>query len=166
MFVFLFLAALYESWSVPFAVLLAVPIGAFGAIVTLSLFKGLSNNIYAQIGLLTLIGLAAKNAILIVEFAKERVDQGESIRQATMEAVRLRLRPIIMTSLAFILGVLPLAFSSGAGAAARQTIGWTVLGGMVAATLLAIFVVPVLFSSIGKVAYGRKDLDEVGEGAA
>ncbi len=166
LFVFLFLAALYESWSVPFAVLLAVPIGAFGAIVTLSLFKGLSNNIYAQIGLLTLIGLAAKNAILIVEFAKERVDQGESIRQATMEAVRLRLRPIVMTSLAFILGVLPLAFSSGAGAAARQTIGWTVLGGMVAATLLAIFVVPVLFSSIGKVAYGRKDLDEVGEGAA
>lgn len=165
LFVFLFLAALYESWSVPFAVLLAVPIGAFGAIVTLSLFKGLSNNIYAQIGLLTLIGLAAKNAILIVEFAKERVDQGESIRQATMEAVRLRLRPIIMTSLAFILGVLPLALSSGAGAAARQTIGWTVLGGMVAATLLAIFVVPVLFTSIGKVAYGRKDLDEVGEGA-
>uniref|UniRef100_UPI003594428D efflux RND transporter permease subunit n=1 Tax=Persicitalea sp. TaxID=3100273 RepID=UPI003594428D len=162
LFVFLFLAALYESWSVPFAVLLAVPIGAFGAIVTLSLFKGLSNNVYAQIGLLTLIGLAAKNAILIVEFAKERVDQGESIRQATMEAVRLRLRPIIMTSLAFILGVLPLAFSEGAGAAARKTIGWTVLGGMVAATLLAIFVVPVLFSSIGKVAYGRKDLDEEG----
>jgi hydrophobic/amphiphilic exporter-1 (mainly G- bacteria), HAE1 family len=162
-FVFLFLAALYESWSVPFAVLLAVPIGAFGAIVTLTLFKSISNNIYAQIGLLTLIGLAAKNAILIVEFAKERVDQGESIRQATMEAVRLRLRPIIMTSLAFILGVLPLAFSKGAGAAARQTIGWTVLGGMVAATLLAIFVVPVLFSSIGKIAYGRKDLEEEGE---
>ncbi len=163
LFVFLFLAALYESWSIPLAVLLAVPIGAFGAIVTLTFFKDISNNIYAQIGLLTLIGLAAKNAILIVEFAKERVDQGESLRQATMEAVRLRLRPIIMTSLAFILGVLPLAFSQGAGAAARQTIGWTVFGGMVAATLLAIFVVPVLFTTIGKVAYGRKNLEETGE---
>jgi hydrophobic/amphiphilic exporter-1 (mainly G- bacteria), HAE1 family len=162
LFVFLFLAALYESWAVPFAVLLAVPIGAFGAIVTLSLFKELTNNIYAQIGLLTLIGLAAKNAILIVEFAKERVDSGESIRQATLEAVRLRLRPIVMTSMAFILGVLPLAFSSGAGAAARQTIGWTVFGGMLAATLLAIFIVPVLFAQIGKLAYGRKSLEEPG----
>lgn len=162
LFVFLFLAALYESWSVPFAVLLAVPIGAFGAIITLMLFKGLTNNIYAQIGLLTLIGLAAKNAILIVEFAKERVDQGASIWDGTLEAVKLRLRPIIMTSLAFILGVLPLALSQGAGAAARQTIGWTVLGGMLAATLLAIFIVPVLFASIAKIAYGRKGLDEVG----
>ena len=164
LFVFLFLAALYESWSVPFAVLLAVPIGAFGAIGTLMLFKGLTNNIYAQIGLLTLIGLAAKNAILIVEFAKERVDQGESIRDATLEAVKLRLRPIIMTSMAFILGVLPLALSQGAGAAARQTIGWTVLGGMLAATLLAIFIVPVLFTSIAKVAYGRKEINEAGPG--
>jgi HAE1 family hydrophobic/amphiphilic exporter-1 len=162
LFVFLFLAALYESWSVPFAVLLAVSIGAFGAIVTLMLFKGLTNNIYAQIGLLTLIGLAAKNAILIVEFAKERVDQGESIRDATLQAVKLRLRPIIMTSMAFILGVLPLALSQGAGAVARQTIGWTVLGGMLAATLLAIFIVPVLFTGIARIAYGRKGLDEVG----
>ncbi|GAB3165337.1 efflux RND transporter permease subunit [Telluribacter humicola] len=162
LFVFLFLAALYESWSVPFAVLLAVPIGAFGAILTLMFFPAISNNIYAQIGLLTLIGLAAKNAILIVEFAKERVDHGDSIWDGTLEAVRLRLRPIIMTSLAFILGVLPLALSSGAGAAARNTIGWTVLGGMLAATLLAIFIVPVLFAIIAKFAYGRKSLHEAG----
>ncbi|GAB2797324.1 multidrug efflux RND transporter permease subunit [Rhabdobacter roseus] len=162
-FVFLFLAALYESWSVPFAVILAVPIGAFGAIVALSFFKDITNNVYAQIGLLTLIGLAAKNAILIVEFAKERVDHGESIWDATLEAVELRLRPILMTSLAFILGVLPLAFSSGAGAAARNTIGWTVFGGMLAATMLAIFIVPVLFALIARLAYGRKSLTERGE---
>ncbi|HEV7349901.1 multidrug efflux RND transporter permease subunit [Telluribacter sp.] len=165
-FVFLFLAALYESWSVPFAVLLAVPIGAFGAIVTLSLFPGINNNVYAQIGLLTLIGLAAKNAILIVEFAKERVDHGVSIWDATLEAVTLRLRPILMTSLAFILGVLPLALSSGAGSAARNTIGWTVLGGMLAATLIAVFIVPVLFALIAKVAYGRKSLHETGPAPA
>jgi HAE1 family hydrophobic/amphiphilic exporter-1 len=114
-FVFLFLAALYESWSVPFSVLLSVPIGAFGAILALILFPYLSNNVYAQIGLITLIGLAAKNAILIVEFAKERVDRGEDLLESTIEAVRLRLRPILMTSLAFILGVFPLAIASGAG---------------------------------------------------
>ncbi|RYG54294.1 MAG: efflux RND transporter permease subunit, partial [Chitinophagaceae bacterium] len=154
--VFLFLAALYESWSVPFAVLLAVPIGAFGAITALTLMKSLSNNIYAQVGLITLIGLAAKNAILIVEFAKDRLDKGSSLFDATMEAVKLRLRPILMTSMAFILGVVPLAFATGAGAAARTTIGWTVLGGMLAATLLAIFIVPVLFVLIMKIAYGKK----------
>lgn len=155
-FVFLFLAALYESWSVPFSVLFAVPIGAFGSILTLTLLPSLSNNIYAQIGLITLIGLSAKNAILIVEFAKERVDRGIEIIPATLEAVRLRLRPIIMTSLAFILGVLPLAFASGAAAESRKTIGWTVFGGMIAATTLAIFVVPVLFALITKIAYGKK----------
>jgi HAE1 family hydrophobic/amphiphilic exporter-1 len=155
-FVFLFLAALYESWSVPFSVLLAVPIGAFGAILTLFFIPKLTNNVYAQIGLITLIGLAAKNAILIVEFAKERVDHGIAVIPATLDAVRLRLRPIIMTSLAFILGILPLVFSSGAGAISRQTIGWTVLGGMLAATLLAIFIVPVLFVVITKMAYGKK----------
>ena len=149
-FVFLFLAALYESWAVPFSVLFAVPIGAFGSILTLTLVPGLSNNVYAQIGLITLIGLAAKNAILIVEFAKERVDAGKDILESTLEAVRLRLRPIVMTSLAFIFGVLPLAFATGAGAGARQTIGWTVFGGMLAATTLAIFVVPVLFVLITK----------------
>jgi HAE1 family hydrophobic/amphiphilic exporter-1 len=155
-FVFLFLAALYESWSVPFSVLFAVPIGAFGSILTLTFLPNLSNNIYAQIGLITLIGLAAKNAILIVEFAKERVDRGIDIVHATLQAVRLRLRPIVMTSLAFILGVLPLAFASGAAAESRKTIGWTVFGGMIAATTLAIFVVPVLFALITKLSYGKK----------
>ena len=155
-FVFLFLAALYESWSIPFSVLFAVPVGAFGAILTLTLLPNISNNIYAQIGLITLIGLSAKNAILIVEYAKERVDRGVDVVHATLQAVQLRLRPIVMTSLAFIFGVLPLAFSSGAGAEARKTIGWTVFGGMVAATSLAIFVVPVLFVLITKISYGKR----------
>ncbi|MES2276889.1 MAG: multidrug efflux RND transporter permease subunit [Bacteroidota bacterium] len=160
-FVFLFLAALYESWSVPFSVLLAVPLGAFGAIIALTLMPKLVDNIYAQIGLITLIGLAAKNAILIVEFAKERVDKGMELEAATLEAVKLRLRPIIMTSLAFILGVAPLLFASGAGAEARKTIGFTVFGGMLGATSLAIFIVPVLFYLITKVAYGKKKLEEL-----
>ena len=157
-FVFLFLAALYESWSVPFSVLLAVPIGAFGAILTLIFLPRITNNVYAQIGLITLIGLAAKNAILIVEFAKVRVDRGEELIKSTLEAVKLRLRPIVMTSMAFLLGVLPLAFSTGAGAVARKTIGFTVLGGMVAASSLAIFIVPVLFVLITQVSYGPKRL--------
>ncbi|HTD98307.1 MAG TPA: multidrug efflux RND transporter permease subunit [Mucilaginibacter sp.] len=160
-FVFLFLAALYESWSVPFSVLLAVPLGAFGAILFLTFNKGLEDNIYAQIGLITLIGLAAKNAILIVEFAKERVDRGMELEKATLQAVHLRLRPIIMTSMAFILGVLPLVFASGAGAIARKTIGWTVFGGMLAATSLAIFIVPVLFFLITRFAYGKEKLAEL-----
>jgi len=155
-FVFLFLAALYESWSIPFSVLFAVPIGAFGSIVTLTFLPNISNNIYAQIGLITLIGLSAKNAILIVEYAKERVDRGVDIVHSTLQAVQLRLRPIVMTSLAFIFGVLPLAFATGAGAEARKTIGWTVFGGMLSATTLAIFVVPVLFVLITKISYGRK----------
>jgi HAE1 family hydrophobic/amphiphilic exporter-1 len=155
-FVFLFLAALYESWSIPFSVLFAVPIGAFGSILTLTFIPSLTNNIYAQIGLITLIGLAAKNAILIVEYAKERVDHGVDLIQATITAVRLRLRPIVMTSLAFILGVLPLALASGAAAESRRTIGWTVFGGMIAATTLAIFVVPVLFVFITKLSYGKR----------
>ncbi|MBL7700217.1 MAG: multidrug efflux RND transporter permease subunit [Chitinophagaceae bacterium] len=155
-FVFLFLAALYESWSVPFSVLFAVPIGAFGSILTLTFIPTLTNNIYAQIGLITLIGLSAKNAILIVEFAKERVDKGIDVIHATLQAVQLRLRPIVMTSLAFIFGVLPLAFATGAAAESRRTIGWTVFGGMLAATTLAIFVVPVLFVLITKISYGKK----------
>lgn len=160
-FVFLFLAALYESWSVPFSVLLAVPLGAFGAILFLTFQHNIANNIYAQIGLITLIGLAAKNAILIVEFAKERVDSGMELEKSVLEAVRLRLRPIIMTSLAFIFGVLPLVFATGAGAQARQTIGWTVFGGMLAATSLAIFIVPVLFYLITRVSYGKEKLAEL-----
>jgi len=157
----LLLAALYESWSIPFSVLLALPLGAFGAIVALKFLPDLDNNIYAQIGLITLIGLAAKNAILIVEFAKDRVDVGMPLIQATLEAVSLRLRPIIMTSMAFILGVIPLAISSGAGAVARQTIGFTVIGGMLSATFLAIFFVPVLYVVITKIAYGKKTLAEL-----
>ncbi len=161
LFVFLFLAALYESWSIPLSVLLAVPTGAFGAILTLTFIPSLTNNVYAQIGLVTLIGLAAKNAILIVEFAKERVDAGIDILPATLAAVKLRLRPIIMTSMAFVLGVLPLAFATGAGGVARSTIGWTVLGGMLGATLLAIFIVPVLFVTITKLAFDKKQLQDI-----
>ena len=157
-FVFLFLAALYESWSVPFSVMLAVPIGAFGAILTLVFVPSLTNNVYAQIGLITLIGLAAKNAILIVEFAKVRVDLGEELIKSTLDAVRLRLRPIVMTSLAFVLGVLPLVLATGAGAVARRTIGFTVLGGMIAASTLAIFIVPVLFVIITRFSYGKEKL--------
>ena len=160
-FVFLFLAALYESWSIPFSVLLAVPVGIFGAILALFFLPKLTNNVYAQIGMITLIGLSAKNAILIIEFAKERVDRGMPLVQATLEAVRLRLRPIIMTSLAFILGILPLVFASGAGAQSRQTLGWTVLGGMLAATSLAIFIVPVLYVIITRFAYGKAKLAEM-----
>ncbi len=159
LFVFLFLTALYESWSVPFSVLLAVPLGAFGAILALSLVPSLSDNVYAQVGLVTLIGLAAKNAILIVEFGKQRVDHGMDLNRATLEAIRLRLRPILMTSLAFIFGISPLIFAKGAGAIARQTIGWTVFGGMLAATFIGIFMVPVLFVVITRIAYGKKKLE-------
>ena len=158
-FVFLFLAALYESWSVPFSVLLAVPVGIFGAILTLIFVPSITNNVYAQIGLITLIGLAAKNAILIVEFAKVRVDRGENLIKSTLEAVSLRLRPIVMTSLAFILGIMTLVLASGAGAVARRTIGFTVLGGMIAASSLAIFIVPVLFVVITRLSYGKKQLE-------
>jgi hydrophobe/amphiphile efflux-1 (HAE1) family protein len=149
LFVFLFLAALYESWAVPFAVLFAVPIGIFGAMTGLY-FTGLANNIYAQIGLVLLIGLAAKNAILIVEFAKMKRDEGVDAMAAALEAAKLRLRPIIMTSFAFILGVVPLILSSGAGAGSRVSMGITVFSGMLAATLLAIFFVPVLYVVIDR----------------
>ncbi len=158
-FVFLFLAALYESWSVPLCVMLTVPVSAFGAILALTLVPSLTNNVYAQIGFITLIGLSAKNAILIVEFAKMRVDRGEELVKSTLEAVGLRLRPILMTSLAFILGVLPLVFASGAGAVARQTIGFAVLGGMIASSSISIFIVPVLYVLFTQMAYGQKQLD-------
>jgi hydrophobe/amphiphile efflux-1 (HAE1) family protein len=148
-FVFLFLAALYESWAVPFAVLFAVPLGLFGAMLGLWL-TGLTNNIYAQIGLILLIGLAAKNAILIVEFAKMKREAGEDAVSAAIGAAKLRLRPIIMTSFAFILGVVPLILASGAGAASRVSMGITVFSGMLAATLLAIFMVPVLFVTVDR----------------
>ena len=142
--VFLFLAALYESWAVPFAVLLAVPLGVLGALGSLWLV-GLDFNVYAQIGMVTLVGLAAKNAILIVEFAKMNRESGMELREAALQGAKLRLRPILMTSLAFILGCIPLAKASGAGAASKVAVGIPVIGGMLAATLLAIFTVPVLY---------------------
>ncbi|MBI4001489.1 MAG: efflux RND transporter permease subunit, partial [Nitrospira defluvii] len=142
--VFLVLAAQYESWVVPFAVILAVPIGLFGALSAVWL-KGMSNDIYFQIGLVTLIGLSAKNAILIVEFANKRYEEGHPLLESTIEAAKLRFRPIIMTSMAFILGVVPLVIATGAGAASRNSIGTGVFGGMLAATFLAIFFVPLFF---------------------
>jgi len=148
--VFLFLAALYESWSIPFAVLLALPLGLFGALFAVWL-RAYPYDIYTQIGIVTLIGLAAKNAILIVEFARTRHEAGQSIRNAAMEAARLRLRPILMTSFAFILGVTPLLIAAGAGGASRRSLGTAVFGGMNAATLLAIFIVPVLFVVIQRI---------------
>ena len=155
-FVFLCLAALYEKWSVPYAVLLTVPTGIFGAFLTVyglswveSLFgiqnSGLQDSVYMQIGIIMIMGLAAKNAILIVEFAKVRVDRGMAPVKAALEAARLRLRPIIMTSLAFIIGCLPLAVATGAGAAARNSMGTAVVGGMLFATSLGIFLIPVFF---------------------
>jgi HAE1 family hydrophobic/amphiphilic exporter-1/multidrug efflux pump len=146
-FVFLFLAAQYESWSVPFAVLFAIPLGVFGAF--LGLWSvGLTNNVYTQIGLILLVGLAAKNAILIVEIAKARREEGMGLAESAVAAAKLRLRPILMTSLAFLLGVIPLVLSTGAGAGSRVSLGISVFAGMLAATLLAIFIVPTLFSSI------------------
>lgn len=147
LFAFLCLAALYESWNIPFAVLLSVPTGILGAACFIYA-RGLENSVYMQIGLVMLIGLAAKNAILIVEYAKARTDKGMEPVQAAVEAARLRLRPILMTSLAFILGCIPLAISTGAGSAARAALGTTVVGGMTAATSLSIFLVPVLFVAI------------------
>ncbi|AOE86948.1 efflux RND transporter permease subunit [Pseudomonas sp. TCU-HL1] len=142
--VFLCLAALYESWSIPFSVMLVVPLGVIGALMFTSL-RGLSNDVFFQVGLLTTIGLSAKNAILIVEFAKELHEQGKSLFEAAVEACRMRLRPIIMTSLAFILGVVPLAISNGAGSGSQHAIGTGVIGGMLTATVLAIFWVPLFY---------------------
>lgn len=147
--VFLALAALYESWSIPFAVMLVVPLGVFGALIATDL-RGLNNDVYFQVGLLTTIGLSAKNAILIVEFAKELMEQGKGLIEATLEATRIRLRPILMTSFAFILGVLPLVISSGAGSGSQHAVGTGVMGGMIAATLLGIFFVPVFFVVVMK----------------
>jgi len=153
--VFLCLAALYESWSIPFSVILAVPVGVGGALTAAYLF-GQSNDVYFKVGLLTTIGLAAKNAILIVEFAKDRLEQGMGLIEATLEAARLRLRPIVMTSLAFILGVVPLAIATGAGSAAQNAIGIGVLGGMLSATLLGIFFVPSFFVVVKRLSNREK----------
>lgn len=155
LFVFLCLAALYESWSIPIAVVLVVPLGIIGALIATSL-RGLSNDVYFLVGLLTTIGLAAKNAILIVEFAKELHEQGRSLYDAAIEACRMRLRPIIMTSLAFILGVVPLTIASGAGAGSQHAIGTGVIGGMISATVLAIFWVPLFFVAVSSL-FGSKE---------
>jgi len=158
--VFLSLAALYESWSIPFSVMLIVPLGVIGAVAA-AMLRGLENDVFFQVGLLTTVGLSAKNAILIVEFAKDLEDQGRSLINATLEATRMRLRPILMTSLAFGLGVTPLMLSSGAGSGARNAIGTGVFGGITAATVLAIFFIPLFYVVVRKLSgvplTGKKD---------
>ena len=147
--VFLCLAALYESWSVQFAVLLVLPLGIVGAVLAVTL-RGLDNDIYFQVGLITTIGLSAKNAILIVEFAEEARRAGKDVVEAALDAARVRLRPILMTSLAFVFGVFPLAIATGAGANSRIAIGTAVIGGMLTATMLAIFYVPMFFVAVSR----------------
>jgi HAE1 family hydrophobic/amphiphilic exporter-1 len=149
LFVFLILAAQYESWSLPFSVLFTTPVAVFGAFAGLSM-RGMQNNLYAQIGLVMLIGLAAKNAILIVEFAKDEYEKGKPLFEATLSGAKLRLRPILMTAFAFILGTVPLALASGSGAVSRQVLGTTVIGGMLAATFLSIFLIPACFFFVEK----------------
>jgi multidrug efflux pump len=156
--VFLCLAALYESWSVPLSVVLVIPLGIVGALLAATL-RGFSNDVFFQVGLLTTMGLAAKNAILIVEFAESAERQGRSALDAALEAARLRLRPILMTSLAFIAGVFPLAISSGAGSGGQNDIGTGVVGGMVSATVLAIFFVPLFFVLVRRFLGGRPPND-------
>jgi len=153
--VLLLLAALYESWAIPFAVILAVPLGIFGALAGVFL-RSYPYDVYTQIGIVTLIGLAAKNAILIVEFAQLRREEGRSIQEAALEAAKVRLRPILMTSFAFILGVLPLVIGTGAGAGARRAPGTAVFAGMISASSLATFIVPTLYVVIARLAAGRK----------
>jgi hydrophobic/amphiphilic exporter-1 (mainly G- bacteria), HAE1 family len=155
LFVFLILAAQYESWTLPFSVLLTTPVAVFGAFVALWL-RGFENNVYAQIGLVMLIGLSAKNAILIVEFAKEEYEGGKSVFDAALAAARLRLRPILMTAFAFILGVVPLALASGAGAVGRRIMGTDVIGGMLAASIIGIFLIPVSFYVVQRLARRRE----------
>jgi HAE1 family hydrophobic/amphiphilic exporter-1 len=144
-----------ESWSLPFGVLLSTPIAVYGAFLTLWL-RNMENNVYAQIGLVMLIGLATKNAILIVEFAKAEHEKGKPLLEAALEGARLRLRPILMTSLAFIFGLLPLWFASGSGAVARRILGSSVIGGMIAASAIAIFLIPVTFYVVERLATRRK----------
>ena len=153
--VFLSLAALYESWAVPFAVILTVPLGVLGAVIASKLF-GMANDVYFQVALLTTVGLASKNAILIVEFAKELKDQGMNLFEAVAKAAKQRFRPIIMTSLAFILGVTPLAISDGAGAASQNAIGIAVMGGMIASTVIAILFVPMFYVLVQKLFLKQK----------
>ncbi|MDH5538797.1 MAG: efflux RND transporter permease subunit, partial [Rhizobacter sp.] len=153
--VFLCLAALYESWSIPFSVLLAVPLGVLGAVLG-ALLRDMPNDVFFKVGLITVIGLSAKNAILIIEFAKDLHAQGKSLVEATLTACHLRFRPILMTSIAFILGVLPLVVSTGAGSASQRAIGTGVMGGMITATLLAVFFVPVFFVVVRSIFKGSE----------
>ncbi|MGC9456795.1 MAG: efflux RND transporter permease subunit, partial [Halothiobacillaceae bacterium] len=153
--VFLILAAQYERWTLPFAVVTAVPFAALGALIATWL-RGLSIDIYFEVGLLVLIGLAAKNAILIIEFAAKNRDEGMDIREAALQAAKVRFRPVIMTSMAFILGVLPLAIATGAGEAARHSLGTGLIGGMLLATYVAILFVPMFFEIIQKLGERRK----------
>jgi HAE1 family hydrophobic/amphiphilic exporter-1 len=155
-FVFLILAALYESWSLPFSVLLSTPVAVLGAYLGL-LSRRFDNNVYAQIGLVMLVGLTAKNAILIVEFAKAQREAGRPIVEAALEGARLRLRPILMTSFAFIFGCLPLWTATGAGAAARRILGTAVVSGMLAATLLGTFLIPSLYVVVERFASRKKE---------
>ncbi len=143
-FVYLFLAAQYESWSIPVAVMLSVPLALFGAILT-PFLRAYDNNIYTQIGLVLLIGMSSKSAILIVEFAKTRREEGESIIEAAVEASHLRFRAILMTAVSFIFGIMPLVIASGAGAVSRRALGTAVFGGMLASTILGVIVIPVLY---------------------
>jgi hydrophobic/amphiphilic exporter-1 (mainly G- bacteria), HAE1 family len=154
-FVFLILAALYESWTLPFSVLLTVPVAIFGAFIGL-LLRGYDLDVYAQIGLIVLVGLSAKNAILIVEFAKLEFEKGRDLAEAALEGARLRLRPILMTSFAFILGCVPLWTAAGSGAAGRRVLGTVVIVGMLAATILAIFLIPVTFYVVEKLSGAAK----------
>jgi HAE1 family hydrophobic/amphiphilic exporter-1 len=155
LFVFLILAALYESWSLPFSVVLGTPIAVFGAFAALW-SRHMVNNVYAQIGLVMLIGLAAKNAILIVEFARIEVEKGRPLVDAALTAARTRLRPILMTSFAFILGTVPLAIATGSGAIARRILGTVVIGGMLAATCIAVCLIPVTFYVVESMARSRR----------
>jgi multidrug efflux pump len=159
--VFLCLAALYESWSIPFAVMLVVPLGVFGAVLAVTL-RELPNDVYFKVGLIAIIGLSAKNAILIIEFARRLQDEGMELIAATLEACRLRFRPILMTSIAFVAGVLPLAISTGAGAQSRHAIGTGVMGGMIAATVLAVFLVPVFYVVVSRLfpGHARKHVEQ------
>src|SRR5215813_3369656 len=166
--VFLILAALYESWSLPFSVLLSTPVAVFGAFLVLWLRRTvlgylvpqymvqIESDVYSQIGLVMLIGLSAKNAILIVEFAKDAYEEGQPLEDAALAAARLRLRPILMTSFAFVLGCVPLWTASGAGSVARQIMGTTVIGGMLAATLIAVFTIPALFVVVERLSHGKR----------
>jgi multidrug efflux pump len=153
--VFLVLAALYESTSIPLAVMLVVPLGILGALLGVTL-RGMPNDVYFKVGMITVVGLSAKNAILIIEFAKDLQAQGKGLIEATLEAVHLRFRPILMTSFAFILGVLPLAIKTGAGSGSQRAIGTGVMGGMITATALAVFLVPVFFVVVRKLFKGSE----------